>query len=329
MQWQLFEDWRLNRKIRYKSNKELIHLQIIGTWGSGLALPHNCIKIDTMARPLRIELAGGIYHVTTRGDRLEDIYQDDKDRQKWLAVLEQVCERYNWICHGYCQMTNHYHLIIETVEGNLSKGMRQLNGVYTQYHNRRHDRVGHVYHGRYKAILVEKDSYLLELSRYVVLNPVRAGMVKHAGAWSWSSYRAMIDKAPAPAWLQVDWLLSQFSKQRKRAIDKYKDFVRAGLDQTSIWSALSQQIYLGSDEFIAKMQKAIVKDDALDEVPKIQSRPVVKPITYYLNRYRDPREGMAHAFLTGAYTQSEIAKVYNVHYATVSRAVKWLEAKRK
>jgi len=114
-----------------------------------------------MSRPLRIELAGGLYHVTSRGDRREDIYQDDADREVWLRVLAQCCERFNWAIHAWCQMSNHYHLIIETPEGNLSAGMRQLNGVYTQLVNRRHGRVGHVFQGRYKGILVERDSYLL------------------------------------------------------------------------------------------------------------------------------------------------------------------------
>ena len=130
-----------------------------------------------MARPLRIELSGGLYHVTSRGDRREDIYFSEADREAWLALFAQVCARFNWICHAYCLMTNHYHLIIETPEGNLANGMRQLNGVYTQIVNRAHGRVGHVFQGRYKAILVDKESYLLELVRYVVLNPVRAGMV--------------------------------------------------------------------------------------------------------------------------------------------------------
>lgn len=109
-----------------------------------------------MARPLRIELSGGLYHVTSRGDRREDIYVDDADREYWLALLGHACERFNWVCHAYCMMGNHYHIVVETVDGNLSKGMRQLNGVYTQYINRTHSRVGHVFQGRYKAILVER-----------------------------------------------------------------------------------------------------------------------------------------------------------------------------
>ncbi|MBU0593869.1 MAG: transposase [Gammaproteobacteria bacterium] len=156
-----------------------------------------------MARPLHIELSGGLYHVTSRGDRREDICFSETDREAWLALFAQVCARFNWICHAYCLMTNHYHLVLETPEGNLAKGMRQLNGVYTQFVNRVHGRVGHVFQGRHKAILVEKDSYLLDLSRYVVLNPVRAGMVNDVGDWQWSSFPAMIGVVPNPDWLQT------------------------------------------------------------------------------------------------------------------------------
>src|SRR5262249_61874578 len=179
-----------------------------------------------MARPLRIEFGGALYHVTSRGDRREDIYFNDSDREAWLEMLGQVSSRFNWVCHAYCQMTNHYHMVVETPEGNLAQGMRQLNGAYTQYVNRRHNRVGHVFQGRYKAILVERDSQLLELARYVVLNPVRARMVSDAERWKWSSYGAMTGIAPRPPWLETDWLLGQFSVQRKRAIPKFIDFVR-------------------------------------------------------------------------------------------------------
>ena len=174
-----------------------------------------------MSRPLRLELSGGLYHVTSRGNRREDIFVDDVDREAWLETLAQCCERYNWAIHAWCQMTNHYHLIVETAEGNLSAGMRQLNGVYTQKLNRRHARVGHVFQGRFKGILVERDSYLLELARYVVLNPVRAGMVKNVRQWTWSSYPAMVGTAPRPGWLHTDWVLGQFGAQRARQIERY------------------------------------------------------------------------------------------------------------
>jgi len=134
-----------------------------------------------MSRPLRLEYAGALYHVTSRGDRREAIYEEDNDRNALISMLEGVCDRYNWICHAYCLMSNHYHLLIETPDANLSKGMRQLNGVYTQTYNRAHGREGHVLQGRYKAMLVEKEHYLQELSRYIVLNPVRAGMVISQG----------------------------------------------------------------------------------------------------------------------------------------------------
>lgn len=134
-----------------------------------------------MASPLRIEFAGALYHVTSRGNAWEAIYLDREDRELYQSVLGEICDLFNWTIHSWCQMTNHYHILVETPDANLSKGMRYLNGVYTQRFNRKHSRVGHVFQGRYKAILVEKDHYLLELARYIVLNPVRAGECKYMG----------------------------------------------------------------------------------------------------------------------------------------------------
>src|SRR5690625_673373 len=181
-----------------------------------------------MARPLRIEFDGALYHVTTRGDRREAIYEDNKDREDFLEVLAEVVERFNWLCHAYCLMGNHYHLVVETPDGNLSRGMRQLNGVYTQATNRRHRRSGHLFQGRFKAILVDKESYVLELTRYVVLNPVRAAMVKSPGDYPWSSYRAMVGEAEAPGWLATDGLLALFGKRRAESRRRYRRFVREG-----------------------------------------------------------------------------------------------------
>jgi REP element-mobilizing transposase RayT len=278
-----------------------------------------------MARPLRIELPGGLYHITARGDRREAIYLADADRRAWLELLGQVCDRFNWVCHAYCQMTNHYHLVVETPDGNLSRGMRQLNGVYTQYLNRTHARVGHVFQGRYTGIVVEKQSYLLELARYVVLNPVRADMVKSPGAWAWSSYRATIGRRTPQQWLDIDWTLSQFARQRRRAIDKYVDFVRAGVGLPSIWEDLSHQIYLGSERFVERMQKQAEQAEDLSEIPRAQRRPQAKPLSYYQDRYRDSRRAMAEAYRTGDYKLKAIGEYFGVHYATVSRAVKAFE----
>ena len=224
-----------------------------------------------MARPLRIEYAGALYYVTSRGDRREDIFIDDVDRVNWLATFSQVCSRFNWRCHAWCLMDNHYHIVIETIEGNLSQGMRQLNGVYTQTSNRRHHRVGHVFQGRYKAVLVEKESYLLELCRYVVLNPIRANMVNDVVDWPWSSYAAMLGNTAPPEWLEIDWLLGHFGQSRKQAIDAYINFVRAGIGLAPIWRDLKHQIFLGHDDFIDALKIKYNHDvecHSLKEVPR-------------------------------------------------------------
>ncbi|MEW6131621.1 MAG: transposase [Pseudomonadota bacterium] len=281
-----------------------------------------------MARPLRLELSGGLYHVTSRGDGREDIYLSDQDREAWLEVLAQVCRRFNWVCHAWCQMTNHYHLLIETPEANLAQGMRQLNGVYTQRFNRAHGRVGHVFQGRYKAILVERDSYLLELSRYVVLNPLRAKMVKRLEAWPWSSYLATCGQVPAPAWLQTDWILAQFGKQRVSATRKYVQFVHEGARLPSVWTQLQGQIYLGSEAFVKKMQSKIEQAPTLGEIPRAQRRALTRSLAEFEKRY-ERKEAMARAYLSGQHTMAAIARHFGVHYSTVSRMVREYEKPEK
>jgi REP element-mobilizing transposase RayT len=262
-----------------------------------------------------------LYHVTSRGDRREDIYSGDEDRVAWLDILGAVCERFNWTCHAYCLMSNHYHLVVETIEGNLAGGMRQLNGVFTQYVNRTHGRVGHVFQGRYKAILVEKDVYLLELARYVVLNPVRARMVARAEDWPWSSHRAVIGTESAPTWLAVDGLLRGFGRTRGTARMEYIDFVRAGAGLPSIWEKLTGQIYLGGEAFVQRMV-ALAQDKSGElEVPRAQRRPQARPLSHYVSTYADRKEGMAQAYATGDFTLSQVAEAFGVHYATVSRAI--------
>jgi len=277
-----------------------------------------------MARPLRIEFAGALYHVTSRGDRRESIFEDDKDRRMLLDVLAEVVQRFNWVCHAYCLMTNHYHLVVETVEGNLSKGMRQLNGVYTQASNRRHRRVGHLFQGRFKGILVDRDAYLQELSRYVVLNPVRAGMIESPEQWPWSSYRAMIGETPAPKWLAVDAMLSVFGTRREDAHRNYQRFVLESLggDRGSIWEGLRQQIYLGDEGFVERMQRrAQARGDTLT-IPQAQRRPPAPSLEEIAARNRERNVAMVAAYATGAYSYREIAAYFGVHLATVGRVVR-------
>lgn len=276
---------------------------------------------SNIARPLRIEFAGAIYHITSRGDRREAIYDDDEDREVFLAVLAEVVERYNWICHAYCLMTNHYHLVIETVDGNLSQGMRHLNGVYTQASNRRHNRKGHLFQGRFKGILVDKDSYLLELSRYVVLNPVRAKMVASPEQWPWGSFPAMIGEVPVPKCLAIDGLLSQFAKTRGWARRRYRQFVLEGVGQ-DLWEGLRQQIYLGNEEFVARMQaKVQIEGDTLT-VPQAQRRAPAPSIADIAKHHNERNDAIVAAYATGAYSYREIADYFNIHLATVGRIVR-------
>jgi hypothetical protein len=169
-------------------------------------------------------------------------------------------------------MDNHYHLLIETPEANLVQGMRRLNSVYAQSFNRRHQRVGHLFQGRYKSIVVDRESHLLELTRYIVLNPVRAGMVEQAGAWPWSSFRATSNEAPRPPWLAVEWLLAQFGRTESLAIQTYRRFVQEGAQAQSPWTALQGQIWLGRKSFREHMQ-SFMQGKFLQDIPLGQTRP--------------------------------------------------------
>jgi len=238
-------------------------------------------------------------------------------------VLGQVCKRFNWVVHAWCQMTNHYHLLIETPEGNLSAGMRQLNGVFTQNFNRRHARVGHVFQGRYKAILVDRDAYLLELARYIVLNPVRAGMVAQAPDWPWSSCRAMLGQAPAPAWLSVSKLLMAFAEQPELAVARYLKFVEEGVGQASVWSDLKAQMYLGSDAFLKTLKASMEKVPGAEN-SRQQRRAMGRPLEEYVAQVRDRSSRNAAiyaAYASGDYTQQDLAAAFGLHYTSISRIV--------
>jgi len=282
------------------------------------------LYISPMARPLRIDFPGGIYHVASRGNAKAEIFYDDADRRAFLEVVADSVERFNWLCHAYCLMANHYHLLIETPDGNLSQGMRQINSVYSQRFNRRHGRVGHLFQGRFKSILVDRQAYLLELCRYIVLNPVRAGIVDDPGKYPWSSYQGTIDRRKRPEFLTVDWLLSQFSSRVIKAEQEYQRFIQEGSGRGAPWEELKGQCLLGGEDFVARLLPLLQDKSALSEVPRRQR---------YLHRQAldellpdglakpERNAAIAVAHLDHGYTQQQIARHCRLHYSTISRII--------
>ena len=289
-----------------------------------------------MARPLRIEFPGAIYHVTSRGDRREAIFVDDVDREALIDVVATGMSRFDAQVLAYCLMGNHYHFVLHTRKANLSLLMRHLNGVYTQAFNRPHNKVGHLLQGRFKAILVDRDAYLLEVCRYVELNPVRAHMVNQPAQWQWSSYRAHVGQAPTPQWLDTaglhGYLLGHAPRglaDERRAAQRYAALVAAGRD-VRLWdAALRQQIYLGDEAFVERMQAlAAPQKVAARDVPRVQRS---QPMT--LAQWLSASESRDAAFLR-AHTQSgismtAIADEMGLSVSYVSRLIGHAEAARK
>jgi REP element-mobilizing transposase RayT len=250
-----------------------------------------------MTRPLRLEFPGALYHVTSRGDHSEAIYRDERDRRAWLDILERVCKRFNFVIHAFCQMTNHYHVVLETVDPNLSQRMRQLNGLYTQHFNRRHRLVGHLFQGRYKAILVQKESHLLELTRYVVLNPVRGGVARSPEEWPWSSHRYLMGDNIAPEWFETDWLLGQFGATREQAIQGYRRFVTQGVGLRSPLKNVQHQLILGDAAFVERHCKP-GGSAPLRDVSKAQKRSTALSLEDYRNHFPARDHATASAYLS-------------------------------
>jgi REP element-mobilizing transposase RayT len=184
--------------------------------------------VDRVPRKLRPQVPGGIYHVISKGIRDESIYVDAESRRHHLALCTVTVDAYGWLCPAYCQMGNHYHLLVRTPEPNISDGMQYLNARYAEWFNWRHGYSGHLFKGRFWSELVETDEYLVEVARYIVLNPLRAGLRGHPGDWPWSSYRATVGAASALRFLTTDWLLEQFGRDPKAARAAYAAFVSEG-----------------------------------------------------------------------------------------------------
>lgn len=234
-----------------------------------------------MARPLRIEYPGALYHVTSRGNEQKDVFKSRKDREQFLSYLESAAERYGVVIHAWCLMSNHYHLLLETPDGNLSQIMRHINGAYTTYFNVKRKRAGHLFQGRYKAILVDADAYVAELSRYMHLNPVRAGMVKKPEEHAWSSYRQYVGLAEPPVWLTTSLILGYFNA--KDAKNAYQEFVNLALEQ-QIANPLQKVVastILGDSNFVREISRQHLAEKQPDRnVPAVKrlSRPTLEKI---------------------------------------------------
>ena len=227
-----------------------------------------------MSRPLRIEYPGAFYHVTSRGNERKMVFQNSRDREKFLSYLESAHDRYGAIIHTYCLMGNHYHLVLETPRGNLSQIIHHINGAYTTYFNIKRDRSGHLFQGRFKGILVEKDAYCKELSRYIHLNPVRAGMVKSPSEYPWSSYGYFIGRDKKPEWLTTELVLGDFGGEGRRGYNSYREYVERGdgKDLESPFEEVLASTFLGSEEFINSIRTKYLEKKAIDKrnVPAIK-----------------------------------------------------------
>lgn len=231
-----------------------------------------------MARPLRIEYEGALYHITARGNERNPIYREEGDYHRFLELLSELPQRYGVLIHGYILMKNHYHFLIETPKGNIIKVMHYLNATYTGYFNKKYKRVGHLFQGRYKGFLIEKERYLLSVSRYIHLNPVRALIVKKPEEYRWSSYPAYIGRGKENKWLTCSWVLGQYSSDKGKARRQYNAYIGEGLTlKENPFKALKAGLILGSEDFVDRIKKKVELKEHR-EIP--ESRMLTRRIKY-------------------------------------------------
>jgi REP element-mobilizing transposase RayT len=270
--------------------------------------------------------------VTSRGNERKAIFRTDKDRERFLSYLQSAHERYGAILHVYCLMGNHYHLLLETPRGNLSQILHHVNGAYTTYFNVKRQRSGHLFQGRYRAILVEKDAYCQELSRYIHLNPLRAGIVKDLTAYPWSSYPCYIGLKKKPSWLEADYILGYFGQQESPAQRKYRDYVQEaiGVEQKDPLRAVFASTFLGSQEFIKHLrQRAKGGKDAdprnIPVLKALEERPTLDEIKNKVEEV-EPEGLICRKFCLhisheyGGFSLKEIGDFYNMEGSAVSQA---------
>ena len=292
-----------------------------------------------MARPLRIEYPGAMYHVTSRGNDGQVVFKSDRDRERFLSYLKQSKEKFKTIIHVYNLMSNHYHLEIETPEGNLSKVMQYINSSYTLYYNTKRRKKGHLFQGRYKAVLVDKDEYMKELSRYIHLNPVKAKMVERPEEYEWSSYRYYLNAKGKPDFLETDFILSCFDGDKK----KYKRFVEMGITEKvrDVLKEVRGGTILGSEEFIEEIKEKYLKGrkDSGDipglRVLRKDAKIEEKIDKIVEKRYEGKEQRKIKVYLYNKYTDLKnkeiIERIWGVqkHISVVSKIVSRIEEKRQ
>ncbi|MBN1343264.1 MAG: transposase [Phycisphaerae bacterium] len=236
-----------------------------------------------MARPLRIEFEGALYHVMSRGNERRAIVKDDVDRRRRVDWLGRTVETYGWRLHAFVLMDNHDHLFVETPEANLSAGMQFLNGSYTGYYNHRHGRSGHLFQGRYKAQLIENEGYYLEVSRYIHLNPVRAGRVGAPEEWRWGSYRGYHRAAWEVPWVTYGQVLGEFSRGGEQARRGYRRFVGAGIGSPPRcpWKEAAEGLIVGGELFVERVKQLLSdrpEDRSIPAMRVLRTRPPLERI---------------------------------------------------
>ncbi|NIS09475.1 MAG: addiction module toxin RelE [Candidatus Dadabacteria bacterium] len=279
-----------------------------------------------MARPVRLEFKNAVYFISSKSSGRKHIVKDDADRQTFLDTLEYVVNRYRWKCHAYCIGNTEYNIAIETPRGNLSVGMRQLNGIYTQKFNRKNKKSGNVFQGRFKAVVVQKDKYFLDICRHVVTLSQREGITNNINTFKWSSYRATAGTVDSPEFLHVDWIHSQFAKRTKNAQDKYRDYIKGAKKADNPLDSVRGQILLGDEQFIEQMTLMLIKGRNKEDVPKWQrhiKRPalevIFKGIETKSAKQRNKKVKEAHG--KHGYTLKDIGQYLGLHYTSISRII--------
>ena len=278
-----------------------------------------------MARSLRVEYPNAVYHVTARGNGGNAIYLADSEREAFLDIVSDVRQDFNWLIYAYCLMGNHYHLLLETPDANLSEGMRRINSSYAQRFNRIRGISGHLFQGRFKSVLVEKENHLLEVCRYIALNPVRAGIVKEPSQWRWSSYRVTAGIEAETGLVDTVWILSQFGVEITEARQSYCRFVLDGVGAESPWKSLKGGLILGSDKYAQTIRPYLEKITLPTKTQKNNLRPGLDDIFADADDISVRNRTIYRACCEYGYLQREVAEHLGLSYVSVSRIISKLK----